>query len=109
MIDTLPKEIQNKIFYYIGGDVTENDILFQKKFIKTKKRVNEYGRLNMQSFNLGWKVMSHTISRRLLTELTKAHDEHSDWCKVLFYHIKRDRTGITIGELIEYLMFCFCD
>jgi hypothetical protein len=107
MIATLPREIQNKIFFYIGGDITEEDIFFQKKFIQTKKKVCEYGRLNIPSFNLGWNMPAHKISRKLLTELTKVYYGDSDWCKVLFYRTKRARSGITIGELIEYLMFCF--
>lgn len=110
MIDTLPTEIQNKIFYYIGGDITDNDILFQKKFIETKTRVRRVCRLYipyMASLNIGWNVEDHTMSRKLLTECTKAHYGDSDWCKVVFYNMKKGRQGITVGEIIEYLVFCF--
>ena len=116
MISRLPQEIQNKIFYYVGGNIEEKDVREQIKaievarYLKTGPCRRRYAGFGVLEAYPWWDIRCSgdrcgVWPQSLLRALAKG--ENSDWCKRLFLFIQGSRKGVTISEVVDYLTFCF--
>ena len=120
MIDTLPKDIQNKIFFYVGGNITRDDVAAKIMSMKIGKRLN-IERLNrdreqaeeLSTWQHGGVAPSalppyiwwyETLwNMPQLYQITKS----DRWCKDLFEFVVRDRMGMCPRELPLFLIYCW--
>ena len=91
MIRTLPNEIQNKIFYYVPGYISTQDLM---RIITIRKLKS------ILPLNIWWR---NIWSERLLYKISNT----KNWCNYVFYVITHNRKGLSPDEMVFFLLCCW--
>ena len=107
MIHTLPKEIQNKIFLYVGGKISRDDVASKVMSRKIGKSLENVSIDHLLQDNetlppyIWWS--DHLWNMPELYQITKS----DRWCKDLFEFVVRNRRGMCPRELPLFLVYCW--
>ena len=116
MIDTLPREVQNKIFYYVGGDVVQKDIRERIEMMRLQKVWTKFIMRDVSAF---YRYPTMRLPTPLMRDMLNSE---KGWPKTLWNYVETEMTNIDrerygledeIGgygfytqDTFDYIVFC---
>ena len=95
MIQTLPYEIQNKIFYYVPGYISKHDLIGKITMMKLKELFHKQLPDYIWWRNIWTETLFYNIS------------SIQKWCNYLFFVTIHERKGMCPNELVFFLTCCW--